>query len=142
MSEQKNLEIAEKSLNSINTRTQEQMTNLYADDYLADSPGATGVTLEQSRANTQVYLEAYPDLHFEVLRRIAQGDYVVLDWVATGTNSGPLRTPSGNSIPATGTKGKIYGSTTYEIKDGKIVHSWVYWDRVAMLEQLGLMPPM
>ena len=142
MSEQENIRIAEKSLNSINTRTLEQTDDLFADDYTTDGPGAPGLTLEKSRANTQVYLEAFPDLRFEVLRRIAQGDYVVLDWVATGTNTGPMRTPAGNTIPATGTKGTIYGSTTYEIKDGKIVHSWTYWDRVAMLEQMGLMQPM
>lgn len=142
MSEHENLRIAEKSFNSNNNRDYDQVNDLYSDDYTTDNPGGAGMDLEQSRANFQAYVQAYPDLHFEILRRIAQGSYVVLNWVATGTNTGPLRTPTGNTIPATGNRGKIYGATTYEFKDGKIVHSWVYWDRATMLEQLGLLPPM
>ena len=29
-----------------------------------------------------------------------------------------------------------------EIKNGKITRSWIYWDMVTLLGQLGLMPPM
>lgn len=143
MSEQDNTRIAEKSLMSINSHNLNQEDDLFAQDYLNDTPGAQGpLNREQSSANTQVFIDAFPDLHFEVVRRIAQGDFVVLNWVSTGTHTGPLRTPSGNTVPATGKKGKIYGSTTYELRDGKITHTWVYWDMAAMLAQLGLLPPM
>lgn len=142
MSEQENIKTAEKTLMAVNTRTLDQVTDLYTEDYRTDGPGAAGQTLEQSQANVKVYMEAYPDLHFEVTRRIADGDYVVLGWVGTGTNNGPMRTPSGNTIPPTGTKGKIYGSSTYRFKDGKIAQSWTFWDRMEMLDQMGLMPEM
>ena len=142
MSAQENVRTAERTLASINSHNLDQDDALYTQDYQGDGPGNQGANRQQSKANTQVYLDAFPDLHFEVVRRIAQDNLVVLDWVSTGTHTGALRTPSGNSIPPTGKKGKIYGSTTYEFKDEKIAHSWTYWDRVAMLDQLGLLPPM
>jgi hypothetical protein len=36
----------------------------------------------------------------------------------------------------------VVGSVTYLIKDGKIVHSWTFWDMAGLLGQLGLLPPM
>ena len=81
-------------------------------------------------------------MHFEVVRTIAQGDFVTANWRATGTHNGPLTTPNGNSIPPTGKKATTPGSTTYQFKDGKAVYSWVHWDMITLLAQLGLMPDM
>jgi predicted ester cyclase len=53
-----------------------------------------------------------------------------------------LQTPSGGSIPPTGKSPVVMGSTTSEVKDGKIIHSWTFWDMAALLGQLGLLPPM
>ena len=80
--------------------------------------------------------------HFTLRHKIAQGDFVSVTWTATGTHTGPLRTPTGNTIPPTNKKGVNSGSTTYEFKNGKAVASWTYWDMVALLAQLGLMPDM
>jgi steroid delta-isomerase-like uncharacterized protein len=142
MSQHDNISTAERSLTSVNRRNLDQDDDLFTQDYESDGPGAENANRQQSKAGIQGYMDAFPDLKFEVLRRIAQDQYVVLDWVATGTHNGPMSTPSGNTIPPTGKFGKIYGSTTYEFRDGKIAHSWTYWDRVAMLDQLGLLPPM
>ena len=65
---------------------------------------------------------------------------VVAHWSATGTHNGPLLTPTGDSIPATGKKAQVSGSTTYEFKDGVIARNWVFWDMASLLSQLGLMP--
>lgn len=62
--------------------------------------------------------------------------------MSTGTHNGPLCTPSGNAIQPTGRSGTVPGSTTYEIKNSKITHAWIYWDMAGMLAQLGLMPEM
>jgi steroid delta-isomerase-like uncharacterized protein len=142
MSQHDNVRTAERLLNSLNTRNLDQVDDLFTQDYQGDGPGSENLNRQQSKANMQGYLDAFPDLKFEVLRRIAQDEYVVLDWVSTGTHTGPMRTPSGNTIPPTGKWLKIFGSTTYEFRDGKIAHAWTYWDRVAMLDQLGLLPPM
>ena len=142
MSEQENIRVAEKSIEAMNSHDLSR-DDLFNEDFQAEVPGAQGgFNREQSRANSEIFIAAFPDLHFEVVRRIAQGEYVVFNWVSTGTHTGSLRTPSGNMIPPTGKKGTIYGSTTYRIRDGKISNTWTYWDMAAMLAQLGLLPPM
>jgi len=54
-----------------------------------------------------MYLEnfftAFPGSKFEALLTVTQGDYVVTNWkVSGGAHTGPLRTPSGGTIPPTG----------------------------------------
>jgi predicted ester cyclase len=90
----------------------------------------------------QNFLTAFPGSQFEILLTIAQGDYVVNHWRASGVNSGPLRSPSGTMIPPTGKKVTLVGSTTSQVKDGKVVRSWNFWDMTSLLGQIGLMPPM
>jgi predicted ester cyclase len=97
---------------------------------------------DQNRAYSQNFLNAFPGSKFEILRTIAEGNYVVNNWRATGQHSGPLMTPGGNAIPPTGKSVTLYGSTTTEVKGGKITRSWTYWDMASLLGQLGLMPEM
>ena len=98
---------------------------------------------EQNRMYTQNFLTAFPGSKFEVLHTIAQGDYVVVNWKAGGgAHTGPLHTPSGCTIPPTGKTATVVGSTTSQIKNGKITRSWTFWDMTSLLGQLGLMPPM
>ena len=73
---------------------------------------------------------------------MAEGEYVVTEWVATCTHTGPLVSPSGQSIPPTGKHAATHGSNTFEVKNGKVASTRVYWDMVELLGQLGLMPPM
>jgi hypothetical protein len=65
---------------------------------------------------------------------------VVVNWVGSGTHTGPLRTPTGDMLPATGKKARVPGSTTYQFRGNLASRSWQYWDMVTLLAQLGLMP--
>ena len=111
---------------------------------MAEGPGAPGpMNTEQNRMYSQNFKTAFPGAKFEILLTIAHGDYVVTHWKASGgTHSGPLQTPSGASIPPTGKSAIVMGSTTAQLKDGKIIHSWTFWDMASLLGQLGLLPPM
>jgi len=140
---QENIQIARTSFDSLNAHDLDANDRLQSDDVKFEGPGAAGtLNRAQSRAYTQGFLTAFPDLHFDVTQIIAQDDYVVVNWKGVGTHQGPLVTPSGNSIPPTGKKSTVPGSSTFEIKHGKIVSSRIYWDMVTLLGQLGLMPPM
>lgn len=144
MSEQDNVKIAKANFDAINAKDKGKWAQLQADDlqqvYAPGTPGPTNK--EQTWAYVQGFLTAFPDLHFDVMHAVAEGDSVVLHWTGTGTHTGPLTTPTGNKIPPTGKKAVVPGSSTYEIKNGKITRAWLYWDMVTLLGQLGLMPPM
>jgi steroid delta-isomerase-like uncharacterized protein len=91
--------------------------------------------LEAARGFMQMYVDAFPDLHFSIDQMIASGDTVVTRWTATGTHRGPLM-----GIPATNRYVQTRGCTVGDIRNGKSIHDWTYWDTGNMLRQLGVLP--
>ncbi len=47
-------------------------------------------------------------------------------------------TPLGASIPSTGKTVTLRGTLTTDIKDGKVIRTWGYFDMASLLAQLGL----
>ena len=143
MSEQENTKIAMAFFDHFNAHDLDATSQLLADDYKSGAAGGADLlNKEQDRMYLQNFLTDFPDLHYEVMFSVAQGDHVVINWGARGTHNGPLGTPSGGTIEPTGKKATVPGSSTYHIKDGKIARSASYWDMAGLLGQLGLLPPM
>ncbi len=143
MSEQDNVKAAHAFFDAWNAGDLSQTAAFEAADFMAEAPGAPGpMNAEQNRMFNQIFLTAFPGSKFEVTRTIMGGEYVITHWKASGRHNGPLQTPSGGSIPPTGKPVTVVGSTTYQVSNGKITHSWAFWDMSSMLMQLGLLPPM
>ena len=141
MSEQENVRIARTQIERLNRAEIGFVEEYEHKDAAIEGPGAASpMTPEQYTAYLQGYLDAFPDLHFDILETIAQGNYVVINWHATGTHTGPMRAPNGEMVPPTNHKCLVDGSTTYEFRDGKLARSKIFWDMVELLVQLGLMP--
>jgi len=141
MASDENIRITRAIFDAFNAHDLNKWDQYQANDFRSEVPGATGaLNRDQTREYNQRFLSAFPDLHFDLERTIAQGAYVVVDWVGSGTHTGPLVGPKGNTIPATGRKARVSGSTTFEIRNGKLARSWVHWDMTTLLDQLGAMP--
>jgi len=82
------------------------------------------------------YLAGVSDHTDTLTNMIADGDKVAYISTMTGTHTGTM-----NGIPATGKKFKLVNIIIQRFENGKIVETWVSWDNVAMLSQLGLFPP-
>jgi steroid delta-isomerase-like uncharacterized protein len=83
------------------------------------------------------YRTAFPDLHFTIEDVIAAGDKVASRWTCVGTHQGELM-----GIPPTGKQTTTTGIDIFRIVDGKIVEEWVNWSTMALMQQLGVIPPM
>jgi steroid delta-isomerase-like uncharacterized protein len=144
MSEQENIKAAQAFFDAWNAGDLSKADSYEADGYMAEGPGAPApMNTQQNRMYLQNFMTAFPGSKFEVLLTIAQGDYVVMHWkIGGGTHAGPLHTPSGGVIPPTGKTATVMGSTTSQVKNGKVTHTWAYWDLASLLGQLGLLPPM
>ena len=143
MSAEDNLRTVEKLFVDINEHQLGRSRDAYTANYMYEAPGLPGtVDLDASIAYTQGFITAFPDLHFDLMHKVTQGDFVAVSWVGSGTHTGPLATPTGDMLPATNKKAKVPGSTFYQFNGSKVVRSWVYWDMVSLLAQLGLMPGM
>lgn len=81
--------------------------------------------------------KAYPDFKLQVDERVVEDDRFVVHWTVTGTHKGTFK-----DMPATGKQIRVQGVTLCRLDGGKIAEERVYFDRVNMLEQLGLMPEM
>ena len=112
--------------------------SLYSDDAVLTTPEGRF----EGRASVAPYLEAQfsmlPDVQVAVERRCEADDLYIGEFRVRGTNSGPLPLPDGGQAPATGRTVEVRGVEIARVEDGKIVQHDMVWDRLSMLEQLGL----
>ena len=111
-------------------------------EYLADSytihidtgdpwEGKT-LTHSEYKKRLQSSFSSFPDIHFAIQSTIADGDFVAITWILTGTNLGYI-----DKYPPTNKKIHTTCMTMYYFKSGKICgHSQVL-DRTTVMRQLG-----
>lgn len=133
--------IARDSFEALNSHDLSRWEKYNSEDFRSEAPGSPGpMNGQQNRDYLQNFFTAFPDLRFTVLRTIAQGNDVSVAWSAVGTHTGQLRTPDGHTFPATNKRAESFGNTTFEISNGKIRRSYVYYDLGGVFQQLGLAP--
>jgi len=141
MSEQDNIHVAEENTKAMNDHDNARMRGFHGEGYRYQGPGMPEPVGE---AVHDAFMEqswtAFPDLSFRTIETVAQGDYVVMNWTCAGTHDGPMASPAGQTVPATGRKVSAPGSVTLEFKDGRIVRETSYYDLMGMMAQLGLGP--
>jgi len=82
------------------------------------------------------WLAAFPDIRFTIEQMLAEGDRVMTQCVAGGTQLG-----SWLGVPATGKFITIQMFVVHRIADARIVEDWVLVDSLGVFQQLGLVPP-
>jgi steroid delta-isomerase-like uncharacterized protein len=115
----------------------ELVDELFAPDFLLhDSSVPQEVRgVEALKQYITMYRAAYPDTHFTVEDQIAEGNEVVTRWTGQGTHQGELMgiSPTGNQVTVTGIE-------VDRVSGGKIEESWVSYDALGMMQQLGIVP--
>jgi len=134
MSGHENVKILQKYFEQFSAQDMDGMDRLLSDDFTVEiATGAEGpMNKAQHRQYIQNFLSAFPDGRFDVTLTVAEGNYVVAHWIAMATHTGPLGTPAGITIPASGKQVKVPGVSTAEVKNGKIARYWVFWDTPAL----------
>ena len=79
---------------------------------------------------------AFPDAHFDVEHVFEDDALVAIEGVYRATHSGPLVTPDGQSLPATGRRVRAPFATVFEVADGRIRSHRPYWDLAGFMAQL------
>jgi len=67
---------------------------------------------------------------------LADSNMVAYVTTTTGTQTGPM-----GDLPASGKDFMLKNIVIQRIENGKIAETWISWDNVAMLTQLGFFPP-
>jgi steroid delta-isomerase-like uncharacterized protein len=114
--------------------------DLYAEDAVQRMHDGVFEGIEAIRDRLARDLEAFADANYVVESFVEDGDSFADEWTFTGTNTGPFRLPDGTEVPATGKTVEIKGMELVEVRDGKIVVDNLYYDFMAAVVQLGLVP--
>ena len=111
----------------------------FSDDYVRHcqaTPEIAEANLEQFKAFLKADRGAVPDQTIEEVHLFAQGELVAYWGVYRGTHLGQM-----GPFPPTGRSFALDFAAVHRLVGGKIVETWVTWDNLAMLSQLGLFPP-
>ncbi|MEM1209595.1 MAG: ester cyclase [Planctomycetota bacterium] len=107
----------------------------YVNHQLPDAfAGTSTLDFAQWQALVKDFHEKFSDVRADILLQVAEGEYVSTRFEFTATNTGPFD----DHHPATGNTSTWTGTQTDRYQDGKLVESWVDWDKYSFLKGLGL----
>lgn len=138
MSAEENKALVRRFYQEIDRGNVEAMDELVAKDYIDHSPPPFPLPpgREGLKEAFRLFWEATPGRH-EIEDQIAEGDKVVTRLTSYGKHEGDLP-----GAPRTGNDMKMTSVTIHRIADGKLVEKWSNKDELALLQQLGVIPPM
>jgi predicted ester cyclase len=114
------------------------LDELVAEDYLDHNPPpfpGLGSGRSGLKKAFKLFQEATPGHHY-IEDQIAEGDKVVTRLTSIGKHEGDLP-----GAPRTGHDLKMTSITIHRIAGGKLVEKWAEKDMIALLQQIGVMPP-
>ena len=91
------------------------------------------------RRFTEGWIQGFPDCKVKAVNRHVAGNTVVEEGIFTGTHTGVFPTPMGD-IPPTGKRVEGEYVDVFEFAGDKLVSDRLTFDRMQMMEQLGLVP--
>ena len=87
----------------------------------------------------------FPDVQFRVMEIVAEGEWVVMRGIFSGTHQGIGRLPVNGGmlvgVPPTGRHFEVQHLHMLQVRGGKIVEHFANRDDLGMAKQLGWIPP-
>jgi predicted ester cyclase len=131
----------ERMIDAWNAHDGDGFVATFAEDCEVSSPVLTGHGHEVVRQFWELYDWAFPDYHVITHRIVVESDTVVEESTFQGTHTGPLHPTDGSEdIPPTGARVEVPYAAIYTVRSDKLVSSRMYWDQMAIMSQLGLLP--
>lgn len=137
MSEENKAIVRRFPLEVMNQGRVEIVDEIQAPDMIEHMPAAPGYanSIEGFKQFVRDYRAAFPDLHYEIITELEEGDRVATVARASGTMQGSFA-----GMPATGKHATWTEIHVSRIAGGKCVEHWGVIDQLGMLMQLGLAP--
>jgi steroid delta-isomerase-like uncharacterized protein len=136
---QKNKEIVKKAFEVVENGDYEGMNMYIADDMVRHCQATPDLVIESLDAFKDFIKadrKAIPDQKLIIKMLVAEGDLVAFWCTYTGTHTGQM-----GPFPPSGKSANLDFSGIHRLENGKVVETWVTWDNITILTQLGLFPP-
>ena len=75
---------------------------------------------------------SFPDLRYDIVDLVVEGDRAALRWAATGTQDGPF-----GPVPPTGRPAQWSGASFFLVTNGRVAETWSVNELFQVLQQLG-----
>jgi steroid delta-isomerase-like uncharacterized protein len=132
--------VARRYFEAINAHDLDAAVALWAPGGRENVRGQVDVTAPEGvRAFVGEMLEALPDLRWEIVDTITEGERCAVQWRMTGTFAGP-GTFSG--LAPTGHPLTLEGVDVFTVRDGLIHVNDAFTDTMTVPRQIGMMPPL
>ncbi len=137
--EERNKEIVRKAFEVLQDTAYEELDQYIAEGYVRHcqaTPDVVIESLDDFKALVREWDKTFTDIENKAQVFIAEGDLVAFYGSFSGTHTGQM-----GPFPATGKRIYSEFSGYHRLDNGKIVETWVTWDNMVILQQLGLFPP-
>ena len=119
----------------------ETLRGLYAEDAVIETPDQGTITGREAILEwISGFQKAFPDLTYEPVNEYEIGNTAIDEGAVSGTHTGPLETPTGESVPPTGKRVRLRETDLATVENGKVTSHRFYFDQMELLAQLGLAP--
>jgi len=136
--EQKNKQLFIQGVAAINNRDWDALDTSIAPNYVRRCQATPDVkvnSLEEFKAFLKQDWATFPDSRITIDRLVAEGDLVAFYCTYTGTQKGQM-----GPFPASNKQMTLEFAGIHRIENGKLVETWLTWDNLAALAQLGHFP--
>jgi ketosteroid isomerase-like protein len=136
-----NIHLAVDYYEAINRRDFAFYDTVFTPDVTLAAPG--GVQLQGTPAVAafdQIWVTAFSDFAIIGGFHVADDQRVMCYNRATGTHDGTLVMPDGSEVAATGRRLDAPYFASFDVRDGRLSSQLIYFDRMLLAEQLGLLP--
>jgi steroid delta-isomerase-like uncharacterized protein len=135
-------DVARATIDCFNTGDWDRLRELHAPDCVEEelSTERTLNGFDEMLEAAQGWKRAFPDGQGKVLDAYSDGPIAVLELEWEGTNTGPMDTPDGSQMPATGRHGVVKACQVFEVRDGRVTSTRHYFNLLTILNQLGVTP--
>ena len=117
------------------------LRELYAEDAIAETPDVGELHGRDAIVDyLREFAEVFPDARYASSAKYEVDGVAIDEGHFEGTNTGPLKVPGGETLPATGRRIRVRGCDIATVADGRITSHHFYFDQLEMLSQLGLVP--
>ena len=137
--EQQNKETVAKAFEVVGNGDYDNIGSYIAENYIRHSQATPDIvikSLDEFITFMQQDRLAIPDQQLEVKNLVAEGDFVAFWTTYKGTQTGQM-----GPFPPSNKYAELDVSGIHRLANGKIVETWVTWDNLYFLSQLGHFPP-
>jgi len=137
-----NRQVMDRWFATVDSKQTDKLAALEAADFEMKVPGMPVIKGPEGHAQlTKGFATAFPNFKHVVSRCIESGETIACEGHFVGDHTGPMGMPNGQSIPPTNKHVDFEWGGIAVIKNGKLASCNVYFDNMALMGQLGLLPP-